>query len=187
MLRSRRSSSSLEIRESTRSFLHSRDASLTWLFFSSNSNSAMIKSWLAREWTSRTDGKADTPNWSSGAPWDEKALEMGSSFLVLVRSLVVLNPDLPSPPTRSSPAPADIGLSFTGQSLNDTSHLTMSIDAPSGSLPSGGGGSGSGDPSAFYMPAQAGGPSSNPFDLPYPMDNLPPSFFSDVVWGGGSH
>ncbi|KAL7410411.1 fungal-specific transcription factor domain-containing protein [Mrakia frigida] len=119
---------------------------------------AMIKSWLAREWTSRTDGKVDTPNWSSGAPWDEKSLEM---------------------------APADIGLSFTGQS-GDSSHLTMSIDAPGGS-----GSGGGSDPSAgFYMPSQAGGgggASSNPFDLPYPMDNLPPSFFSDVVWGGGGH
>jgi hypothetical protein len=48
--------------------------------------SAMIKSWLAREWTTGKDGKrpadTDMPSWNFEGAWDEKALEIGelSSF-----------------------------------------------------------------------------------------------------------
>ena len=37
---------------------------------------AMIKAWLAREWTNGKDQKMDSPSWDGGM-WDENMLAMG--------------------------------------------------------------------------------------------------------------
>lgn len=49
----------------------------------------------------------------------------------------------------------------------------MSLDAPPSAEP-------------WMFPTGADPNVPNPLELPYPMDNLPPDFFENVLWAGGA-
>ena len=79
-------------------------------------------------------------------------------------------------------APQDIGLSFTGSSLADTSHLTMSLDAPMGGGDFYGGGGVGGEGGVGGSGNGGGG-----WEMNYALEGTPQGFFSDVVFGAGAH